>query len=144
MEIVNKKQIWKGFFNYQEDFEDIEQYIEVTFTMELNFNEDSFIGTTTDSESENIFDKPATVKGFIDRNKMSFVINYPCLYYKDENGKIVLDKKTKHPEIRYLGYYDEDYKVISGTWEMTLYEEKNLEDYLEAFAEGQFQMRRVQ
>ncbi len=143
MNIAHDKQTWKGFFTYQDGYELIDQYIEVAFTMELTFNDNSFTGISTDSESENVFDKPATVKGFIDENKISFVKNYPCSYYKDENGKIILDRDSKHPDIHYLGFFDKDKKNISGTWEMTIYEEKHLDDYLEDVATGEFEIRRV-
>lgn len=143
MKIAHNKQTWKGFFTYQDGYESIDQYIEVAFTMELTFNENSFVGISSDSESENAFDEPATVRGFIEEDKISFVLNYPCSYYKDENGKIVLDRNSKHPDIQYLGFFDEDKKSISGTWEMTVYEEKYLDDYLEEIANGEFEMGRV-
>lgn len=144
MQIADTIQLWKGYFTYQDGYATIDQYIEVSFSMKLTFNGSSFVGESTDAESENIFDRPATVKGFIEEDKISFVLNYPYSYYKDENGKFSFDKKAKHPEIRYLGFFDEDSKSYTGMWEMTVYEEKYLNDYLEEIANGAFEMRRVQ
>ena len=146
MKIAHSKQVWKGIFTYQDGYEDIDQYIEVDFTMILNFTEDTFIGTSTDSESEKAFNKPALVKGFIDGDKISFVLKYPCSYFKDENGKIVLDENSEHPDIHYLGYFDEDKKSVSGTWEMTIYSEPYYdginEGFLDEILNGTFEIRR--
>ena len=142
MKIVDCNQIWVGFFTYLDGYEDIDQYIEVDFTMNLIFNGDSFHGITEDSESKHIFDKPTTVKGFIDGNKIIFVLNYPYAYFKDNDGEIFVDKNSKHPEIRYFGIFDEIEKCYYGEWEMTVYEEKFGDDYLEEVLNGNFQMRR--
>ena len=143
MKIADHIQLWKGYFTYQDGYEAIDQYIEVPFSMKLTFNGTSFTGESTDAESETIFDKPATVKGFVEEHKISFVLQYPYAYFKDEDGTLVLDKKAKHPEIRYFGILDEDNKGYIGMWEMTVYEEKYFDDYLEEVANGTFEMRRV-
>jgi hypothetical protein len=70
-------------------------------------------------------------------------MKYPCLYYKDENGKIVLDKSSEHPDIHYLGFFDDDLKNVSGNWEMVVYEEKYSDGYLEEILNGQFEMRKT-
>lgn len=143
MKIIHSKQIWNGFFTYRDGHDAEDLHLEVPFTMELLFTEDSFTGISSDAEAEEIFDRPATVKGFIEEDRISFVLNYPCHYYKDENDKIVLDRNLKHPEIHYLGYFEDDRKSISGTWEMTVYEEKYFDDYLEEIVNGTFEMRRI-
>ena len=143
MKIVHNNQVWKGTFTYNEGYDEIDQYKTVNFKMEIVFNDRSFIGTSTDSESENLFNEPAKVKGFIDDEKISFTLNYPCCYYKDDDGKIVIDEENKHPEIHYLGFWEEDKNGVSGTWEMKMYEEKYGDDYLEELATGEFEMRRV-
>lgn len=143
MKLVHNKQIWKGIFTYNDGYDEVDQYINVGFQLELIFNDNSFVGTSIDLESQHIFDKPAAVKGFVDDEKISFVLTYPCYYYKDENGTIVLDKEAKHPEIHYLGYWEADQKSICGIWEMKVYEEKNADGYLEALANGGFEMRRI-
>lgn len=143
MKIVDNKQTWKGFFTYLNGYEIIDSYIKVEFQMDLTFNDNSFTGTSTDSESENIFLEPTIVKGFIDKDIISFVINYPCYYYKDENGNLKLDENLQHPNIEYLGFYDETEKKYSGTWEMIISEEKISEDhYIEEVANGEFEIYR--
>lgn len=143
MKLVHNKQIWKGTFTYKDGYEEAYQYITVDFQMDLIFTNDSFVGTSIDSESQHIFDKPAEVLGFIDDEKISFILNYPCYYYRDENGLIVLDKDFNHPEIHYLGFWEEDKKNVSGIWEMKIYEEEIVDGYLEALATGEFEMQRM-
>lgn len=143
MRIVENKQTWKGFFTYLHGYEIIDTYIKVAFQMDLTFNDNSFTGTSTDSESENIFIEPILVKGFIENDIISFVINYPHHYYKDEDGNIKLDKDSQHPNIEYLGYYDEHEKKYSGTWEMIISIEKISEDDLiEEVVNGEFEIYR--
>ena len=144
MKIVDHKQTWEGFFTYPSDDDYSDQDLEVTFKMELIFNENSFTGTSRDSESEHIFEEPTIVKGFIEDNKISFILNYPCYYYRDEDGNIQIDKDLPHPIVEYLGYYDEYEKKFSGTWEIIIHEEKISEDnFLEEFIYGDFEMQRI-
>lgn len=143
MKIVHNKQIWQGTFTYMDGYDEIDQYTDVSFTMELAFEDNAFEGTSTDVESADIFDKPASVKGFADNDKMSFVLNYPCYYYKNDDGKIVTDESLKHPDIHYLGFFDEDKNSVSGTWEMITYEERHGDYFLEETANGTFEMRRM-
>lgn len=143
MKIVDSKQVWKGFFSYLQGYEIVDGYLEIPFKMNLTFNGDSFTGTTIDSESEHVFTEPILVKGFIDNDKISFVVNYPYFYFKDENGNVLVDKSLKHPTIEYLGFYDEIEQKFSGTWEMIIYEEKISKDqYMEEVANGAFEMYR--
>lgn len=143
MKIINNTQIWKGFFTYLQGYDAIDNYIKVGFEMELNFDGDSFTGTSLDSESENIFQEPVIVKGFIENDIISFVKNYPYHYYKDEDGIITVDQNLSHPDIEYLGYYDDSENKFSGTWEMIISQEKISEDeYLEEVVNGEFEIYR--
>lgn len=143
MRIVDDKQTWKGFFTYLHTYDLFDTYIEVAFRMDLTFNGNSFIGTSIDSESENIFMESIMVKGFIDNDIISFVKNYPYYYYKDEDGNIIVDKDLEHPNIEYLGFYDQTEKKYAGTWEMIVSEEKISEDdYREEVVSGEFEICR--
>ena len=145
MKTIHKKQNWKGYFTYLEGYDTIEQYKQVEFTLELTFNDkNSFIGFSTDVESKNAFNKPASVKGFIENDQISFVVKYPCLYYKDQKGNIILDESSEHPDIHYLGFFDDENNIVNGNWEMTVYEEKYADGYLEEILNGEFQMRKTQ
>nr|WP_321228642.1 hypothetical protein [uncultured Psychroserpens sp.] len=143
MKTVHLKQHWKGYFTYLEGYETIEQYKQVEFTMEITLTDNSFIGTSTDAESRHAFDEPATVKGFIDDEKISFVMKYPCSYYKDDFRKIQLDKSSQHPDIHYLGFFDNDKKTVSGNWEITIFIEQTIEGDLEDVSNGEFEMSKI-
>ncbi|MHC0446152.1 hypothetical protein ACWA1F_12130 [Flavobacterium sp. 3-218] len=143
MKIVDNEQTWKGSFSYLEGYDVIDSYINVSFKMNLIFDGDSFVGTTIDSESENIITEPILVKGFIENDQISFVVNYPYHYYKDENDKILIDKNLSHPNIEYLGFYDQVEKKFFGTWEMIISAEKiTEEEYIEEVASGGFEIYR--
>ena len=143
MKTVQLNQIWKGFFTYLIGYDTIEQYKQVEFTMEITITENSFVGISTDSESRKAFDKPATVKGFIENDTISFVMKYPCLYFKDERGEIILDQSSEHPDIHYLGFFDYKKLIVHGNWEMIVYEEKYSDGYLEEILNGEFEMRKI-
>ncbi|MDG5493014.1 hypothetical protein [Psychroserpens sp. SPM9] len=143
MKTVHLKQNWKGFFTYLEAYDTSQQYQKVEFTLEITLSENSFIGISYDLESKDAFNKPATVKGFIEDDKISFVMKYPCYYYKDEKGNIILDPSSEHPDIHYLGFLDENKKYVNGNWEMTVYEEKYADGYLEDIINGEFEMWKV-
>ncbi|MDP5200891.1 hypothetical protein [Flavobacterium sp. DG2-3] len=143
MKIVDNEQTWKGSFSYLEGYDIIDSYINVSFKMNLTFDGDSFVGTTIDSESENIITEPILVKGFIENDQISFVVNYPYHYYKDENDEILVDKNLSHPNIEYLGFYDQAEKKFFGTWEMIISTEKiTEEEYIEEVASGGFEIYR--
>ena len=143
MKLVHNHQTWKGVFTYNDGYDEADQYIDIDFKLELIFTDKSFIGISVDSESQGIFDKPAEVKGFVDDEKISFILIYPCYYYKDDNGQIVLDRESRHPDIYYLGFWENEKNWVRGTWEMKIYEEKDGDDYIVELATGEFEMRRV-
>jgi len=143
MKLLKSEQKWKGHFTYLVGYETIDQYKEVTFSMDIIVNNDSFNGISTDSESSDAFDKPAKVKGFFEKDSISFILKYPCSYYKNEEDEIVLDKTSKHPDIHYFGYLDSTKREANGKWEMTLSQEEYGEDYIDEVVSGEFQMRRI-
>ena len=141
MKVLQLKQKWEGFLTYLDGYEDVEFYKDVNFSMEIELEKKSFTGFSVDAESKDVFKKPAKVKGFFDNDKISFVMKYPCYYYKDDNSKIVLDLKSEHPDIHYLGFFNDKKDSVSGNWEMTIYQEKHLDGYLEETLSGSFEMR---
>ncbi|WP_298539514.1 hypothetical protein [uncultured Aquimarina sp.] len=143
MKLVDKKQKWKGQFTYQDGYSDIDQYREVIFEMEIKVDNDSFVGISKDSESKELFDKPASVKGFFDNDMISFVLKYPYSYYRDDDGTLVVEKGYEHPDIQYIGFYDEDLKEYKGNWEIVVDQETYGTDNLLEVVNGGFQLRRI-
>ena len=122
MKIVDIIQNWSGYFTYPiyDENENLSEDEEerVPFEMSINLHNGTFTGTATDQESKHLFDKPAFIKGFIEKNLVSFTIQYPCLYYINEQGELAIDSQEKHPEIRYTGFLNETEDEIIGEWEM--------------------------
>ena len=122
MKVVHHKQSWSGYFTYpiyDEDgklLDDVEERI--PFEMSIQIQEGSFTGTATDEESKHLFNKPAIIKGFIEKNLISFTKQYPCLYYINEQGELTINTQEKHPEIRYTGFLNETQNEIIGEWEL--------------------------
>ena len=143
MKLVNTKQTWQGIFSYEEGYSDIQHYYEIPFTMEIEINEGSFIGTSIDEESKDLFDQPAKVTGFFEDDMVSFVLKYPHSYYRDDQGNICVEEEYEHPDIQYLGFYDEDLKCYAGNWEMVVGQVAFGSSFLEDFLNGSFEMRRI-
>lgn len=122
MKVVHHKQNWFGYFTYpiyNDDgklLDDVEERI--PFEMSIQIQDGAFTGIATDEESKHLFDKPATVKGFIEKNLISFIKQYPSLYYINEDGELAVDSQKEHPEIRYTGFLNETQNEIIGEWEM--------------------------
>ena len=133
-------QNWFGFFTYEESNEETKQEIKVDFTLKINIEGNSFTGTSFDKESINCFDNPAKIKGFMDNEKISFVMKYPYHYFTDKYGQIQTDKNSEHPDIQYLGFFNKEKNQVEGTWEMTLYSESYLDGFLEEVISGRFEM----
>lgn len=143
MKAVYGKQKWEGYFTYGEGYGlDIEDK-QVRFILDIEIDEDSFTGTSVDFESKDLFDTPATIKGFFEDDTMSFVLKYPCTYFVDENGSLIIDKNQEHTDIHYFGYLDQDKKVVEGNWEMVTAQEKYDNGYLENILSGDFWIKRV-
>ncbi len=141
MKIIHKSEIWKGHFTYLDGYDE-DMYRSVEFTVEINIEDSVFTGYSWDEESRSSFNSPAKIKGFFDGDTVSFVMSYPCLYYKNENGQIELDKSKKHPEIHYYGRLSQDGKKISGEWEMTEYISETIDGLIESFSTGSFMIEK--
>ncbi len=122
MKIIDILQNWSGYFTYPvydekgNVREDVEERI--SFKMSINLHDGSFTGTAEDEESKSLFHQPASVKGFIEKNLVSFTKQYPYLYYINEQGELATDREQKHPEIRYTGFFNDTENEIIGEWEM--------------------------
>jgi hypothetical protein len=144
MNVIHKTQLWKGEFTYLKGYAEKEIYRSVKFTLEINVSNSTFTGISWDEESKHYFKSPANVKGFFDEEKVSFVLKYPCYYYKNEKGKIELDYNQEHPDIHYFGEFDnKDKSKVTGEWEMAVYVEETIDGYFEEFCSGSFEMHKT-
>ena len=138
MKLVYLKQNWSGYFTYpiyDEKGEFVNQEHRIPFDMTISIHDNIFIGTAIDQESKHLFDKPAEVKGFIEKNLISFTKQYPCLYFINDQGELAIDPDKPHPEIRYTGFLNDDKNEIMGKWEMSIEPEQG--DW------GEFELKKV-
>ncbi len=143
---INRR-IWKGSFSYEViNPDEIVVVVTVPFTMEVEMEKNSFVGFRVDDESKDLFDEPVKVKGFIENDFISFIIQYPHDYYMDyETGEAFVEKDMKHPGVTYEGSFDHQTNSYKGEWIILVAEEldpNNPGDYIEQLLTGTWEMRR--
>jgi len=110
------KRIYLGSF-YDIDKEGNESPFQFRIDVEID-EKLSFNGTVWEEEFTGITGKLLSVKGFIDKDHISFVKQYPCAYEFDENRNIIIDESRKGHEVIYDGYWDENTGSWTGEWEV--------------------------
>jgi hypothetical protein len=134
---------WKGEFILGTEYDD--DMGETTF-FELEINDDSgtITGICIEEDSKKLFLEPITINGFWNDDLISFVKQYPCLFYKDEAGNIILDKSKKHPPISYSGQFDKLLNRFEGEFELVMDSIRLTGGYLEWELTGTWMMRRAE
>ena len=129
---------WSGIINYGPEYGDL-QNEELFFVADLNEEDNLITGTATDlNEKEDT--GIASIKGFIDGNKISFIKQYPYDSYYDEFGKIIIDKTKVGPEINYFGVWNFESNSIEGSWEIIVETKKIGDQLFENICTGSFKM----
>jgi hypothetical protein len=132
---------WKGVLVYGPEYDDMEG-VELFFTMNILQDKDSFTGTAVDTGGAGITPGEATIRGFIDKNEISFVKQYNASWEYDHQGIAVPVPGKPGPEIVYTGIYDPHSGEISGDWEISLDEQPVGYGYLSMILTGTFRMAR--
>ncbi len=114
--------------------------------MEVEMDKGSFTGFRVDDESKDLFTDLVKVKGFIEDDFISFVVEYPYDYYVDlETGEAFVYSDVKHPGVNYEGTRDKQTGIYNGEWQILVSEEPdraNPGDYIDEFVSGTWEMRR--
>jgi len=115
--------------------------------MEIVFDQNSFQGYHKDEESKDLFTEAITVNGFIEEDRISFIVKYPYEYYEDEETReLKVNYEKDHPGGEYIGRYDPINKKYKGHWSLLLEEEEKglfQDDYFEVYIKGYWEMWRV-
>ena len=115
---------------------------ELVFEMNIVQQDNLFKGECFDISGTGINSDPATIEGTLHENRISFIKQYPTLYYY-KNGQTRIDSSKKGKEIKYEGVCDEDAQVFKGTWRY-----KNAYRFLWIFkipsSSGKWEMRKSQ
>ena len=116
---------------------------EFAFRIDADLNDEmSFTGTVWEEEFYEKTKMFLTVKGFINKEHISFVKSYPCLFVIDENFNTIIDKNQKGHEVVYNGYWNNDDGIWEGNWEVKgdiLF--KDIDNYEEEIFSGPFEMK---
>ena len=119
---------WSGFFTYMEQVISTEEWFErkrVPFIASLDiYANGSIKGTTTDDESKDLFDSPATIEGFTNDGFISFIVKYPHSYFEDENGIMQVEYGVDYPGCHYEGWLNEQGNKFTGEWTIRVSEQR--------------------
>lgn len=110
--------------------------------MNLQGNNDNFIGTTKEENSEYSVPLEAKIKGFSENEFISFVKKYPKKPQLKEDGSTDIIIKNETLEIEHTGYIDSNFDSMYGSWLIT---EKMLLDhgYEEVTTYGIWMLKRI-
>ena len=108
--------IWKGKFSYNpEEYGVVD---DVNFEMYVSFSNGKFEGKVYDEEFRELCEELAFVKGFIENEKIYFVVTYPISYSIDENDRVQIDPSKKGHDVIYTGLLNKHLNKWEGSWEI--------------------------
>ena len=108
--------IWKGKFSYNpEEYGVVD---DVNFEMYVSFSNGKFEGKVYDEEFRELCEELAFVKGFIEKEKIYFVVTYPISYSIDENDRVQIDPSKKGHDVIYTGLLNKQLNKWEGSWEI--------------------------
>lgn len=131
--------IWKGKFSYNPEEYGFEE--DVNFELYISKTDNQFEGVSYDDEFRDLHPELPKVKGFIDGDKIYFVITYPVSYSIDENDKILIDQTRKGHDVIYNGTFDRTFNKWSGIWEIMQEEEIDGDEIIiQDYSTGEWEM----
>jgi hypothetical protein len=107
----------KGHFVYGEPYPDPIKGTSVSFEVEWTLIDGIINGICVDDEGKKVFDTPASIRGFIDDNTISFIKKYPKYFEIDETGNTRISDELPAPEIHYYGLIIDNH--FEGDWTIT-------------------------
>lgn len=138
MSLISGK--WKG--SYTPVSEDGSEGRTKSFEMVLVEEEDEFEGEIIETSEGNQSPGAAKVTGFIMEDQVSFVKQFPSLFYYNEQGDLQIDESKPHPEIHYQGELSGD--EISGTWDMEIGTAQFYGDFYSKMLSGRWQVKKIE
>ncbi|MDN4165648.1 hypothetical protein QWY31_09050 [Cytophagales bacterium LB-30] len=133
--------IWEGEYTVNIGSDETPTIEYHSFRLSLIEKDGEFTGTSEDITLSN---EPATIAGFRDADFISFIKKYNRLILT-ENMEYFVDDSAQHPDIHYLGTYNQEESCYEGTWEMQESEEQvSLQNaYKISHFTGSWYMRKV-
>ena len=131
---------WKG--TYVTVSEDGDEGRTKSFEMTMTEEEDEEVsGEIVDTSEGNKNPENAKVSGFIMGDTLSFVKQYPYMFFFNETGELQTDESKPHPEIHYHGEIGEN--EISGDWDMEIGTKQFYGDYYSKMMAGTWQVKKM-
>jgi len=130
---------WRG--TYTSVSEDGTEGRTKSFEMTIVEEDEEFTGEIVDTSEGNQTPGKAEVTGFIMGDEVSFVKQYPSLFYYNEKGELQIDESKPHPEIHYQGEIKDD--EIAGVWDMEIATTQVVGDFYSKMLSGRWQVKRL-
>ncbi len=113
-----------------------------SFEMIIKEEEDDEItGEIIDTSESNQNPEIAKVTGFIMGDTLSFVKQYPYMFFYTEKDELKIDESKPHPEIHYHGEIKEN--EISGLWDMEIGTMQFYGNYYSKMMSGTWQVKKI-
>lgn len=110
------QEIWKGKFSYNP--EEYGVMDDIDFELYVSLENGQFEGKAYDDEFRDLYDGLANVKGFIDFERIHFVVTYPVSYSMDENDEVRIDTSKVGHNVIYNGFLNKEIGKWEGEWEI--------------------------
>jgi hypothetical protein len=133
---------WQGEYTLGQEYESGEG-ISSEFLLDIIEKKGILKGTCTEPGISELFSNPITIKGFIEGVLISFIKQYPCLFFITEDNQYRIDTSQKHPDIEYQGEYDEETDSFHGTFTMISDATQYGYGWFEDVLSGSWRMHRV-
>lgn len=132
---------WIGEYTYLENYPKLIKGKSVAFELIAKSNGIEFEGYVTDDESRDVFNEPATIKGFWDNDIIHFTKLYPYCWVVYPNGEVEYLPEIESPEILYSGKLINDH--FEGEWEIPFYNPDDGSLSSNIIGRGSWSMRKV-
>ena len=110
---------WKGFYEYGEGYPLPQFGKRVSISVNLQGNNDSFIGKVIESNSEYSVPLEGTIKGFSENDFISFVKKYPKYPRLKDFGGSEIVMESGQLEIEHHGFIDSEFDSLYGSWSIS-------------------------
>jgi hypothetical protein len=107
---------WSGVLIYGKGYLKLRNE-KLFFTIEFSETEEGeFEGVARDTSGAGLNPHEATVKGFLEGKRISFIKQYKSNQIEDKDSKLILEKGHPGPEINYSGSFNSSTGAFEGEW----------------------------
>ncbi len=111
---------WTGEYTYGEEFIQVAPKKPTRFVIEFTEENGTIKGSCIDEDTKEVFDKPATIDGYMEGGIINFVKTYPCYCEWDvESNKPRVFEDIPSQNIQYVGWLVDD-QHYEGDWEYSV------------------------